>query len=598
MKKLYTIFILLFFIANIQPLFAEDDAFLVNAPEVPESVTAGDDFAININIDIQPHYFLYEDKMRVEFEPSSLFTFGQLQLSDSVAKYDKFLEKDVKIYKNKAELSSLVSFNSNVNPGQYSIGLTVYYQGCSEETCFLPMRKKFTVPVTVTALTVNKIEESDPGIDADNGRELTAFENTIKNKGLFGALLFAFLAGIGLSFTPCIYPMIPITVAIIGGQETNSPFKGFYLSLVYVLGIAVIYSALGVAAASTGALFGSAVNSPWVVSFVAVVFIALAFSMFGVYELKMPTAMAEKFGGKGKSSGVIGIFFMGLVSGTVASPCVGPVLVSLLVYIAGTGNKVLGFWLLFVLAWGMGLLLIVVGTFSGVVKSLPKSGGWMVMVKKIMGILLLGAALYYIKPVIQENIFLVILGVFFITVGVFSGGLDRLVSESTVMLRVKKSFGVVCIIFGIYFLVGTLLLNGLILKPLSAVLSPSGSTVSTQKEGGIQWVLSEPEGRKIAQERKMPVMIDFWAEWCSVCKKLDKKTLHDPDIIDESKRFVNIKVDCTNTDDNEIKKLWAKYNIVGLPTIIFIDKTGKVRERSTINKFVTPVELKKIMNKI
>ena len=598
MKKLFTILVLLFFIANIQLLFAEDDAFLINIPEVPESVSADDDFAININIDIQPHYFLYEDKIRVEFEPSSIFSFGQLELSESVAKYDNFLEKEVKIYKKKAELSSLVSFKGSVDPGQYSIVLTVFYQGCSEATCFLPMRKKFTVPITVTAAAVNNTRGNDPDMDAEEGRELTAFEKTIKNKGLFGALLFAFLAGIGLSFTPCIYPMIPITVAIIGGQETKSPLKGFYLSLVYVLGIAVIYSALGVAAASTGALFGSAVKSPWVVGFVAVVFIALAFSMFGVYELKMPTALAEKFGGKKKSSGVIGIFFMGLVSGTVASPCVGPVLVSLLVYIAGTGNKVLGFWLLFVLAWGMGLLLIVVGTFSGLVKSLPKSGGWMVMVRKILGILLLGAALYYIRPVLSENIFLVILGVFFITVGVFSGGLDRLVSESSVMLRVKKSFGVVCIIFGIYFLVGTLLLNGLILKPLSAVFSSAGATVSAQKEIGIQWVFSEPEGRSIAQERNMPVMIDFWAEWCSVCKKLDKKTLHDPGIITESKRFVNIKIDCTNTDDNEIKKLWSKYNIVGLPTIIFIDQSGKIINRSTINKFVTPVELKRIMNDI
>ena len=440
MKKLFTIVILLFFIANIQTLFAGDDAFLVNAPEVPESVSAGEDFAINLNIDIKPHYFLYEDKIRVEFEPSDIFTFGELELSKPVTKYDTFLEKEIKIYKNKVELSSSISFDDNVAPGQYNIVLTVYYQGCAEETCFLPMRKKFTVPIDVTALTVNNTVGSGPGMVVDNDRELSAFEKTIKNKGLFGALLFAFLAGIGLSFTPCIYPMIPITVAIIGGQETKSPLKGFYLSLVYVLGIAVIYSALGVAAASTGALFGSAVKSPWVVSFVALVFVALAFSMFGVYELKMPTGLAEKFGGKKNSSGIIGIFFMGLVSGTVASPCVGPVLVSLLVYIAGTGNKVLGFWLLFVMAWGMGLLLIVVGTFSGVVKALPKSGGWMVMVRKILGILLIGAALYYIKPVLSENIFLVILGMFFITVGVFSGGLDRLVSESCVMLRVKKEF--------------------------------------------------------------------------------------------------------------------------------------------------------------
>lgn len=593
----FSLFTLLLFLAvQATILFADSEPFIVDAPRIIGEIRVGEDFDVNINIDIAPNHFLYKDKTRLEFKPSKDFIFTPAILPNGQIKYDKFLEKEVEIFKNRVTFSSKVSFSDKVDTGQYDIGLVVYYQGCSDVTCFLPQRKEFTIPITVLPADLDQAGSTSV---SDKDKESTAFEETIKNKGLLSALIFAFLAGIGISFTPCIYPMIPITIAIIGGQETHRPLRGFYLSLIYVLGIAVVYSALGVAAASTGALFGSAVKSPWVVGFVAAVFIALAFSMFGVYELKLPTSLAEKFGGKKNGAGALGIFFMGLVSGTVASPCVGPVLVSLLVYIASTGSKFLGFWLLFVFAWGMGLLLIVVGTFSGALKALPKSGTWMVMVKGILGIILMGAALYYIKAIIPEGIFLIVLGIFLITVGVFSGGLDRIVSESAVLLRVKKSFGVLCVIFGIYFLIGTLLLKGLILEPLSAIQTSIGSKESASDEGsGIEWMLSEDGGLRLARNGNRPAMIDFWAEWCSVCKKLEKKTLSDPDIVKESKRFVNIKIDCTDVDDPKIKDIWARYGIVGLPTIIFLDRSGVVLQGKTVNGFVDPFELKKIMGEI
>ncbi|MGR3318742.1 MAG: protein-disulfide reductase DsbD family protein, partial [Candidatus Anammoxibacter sp.] len=574
MKKTLFAFILLLFLAvQGSILFADTEPFVVNPPRVVGEIRAGGSFDLNININVDPDYFIYKDKTKLEFEPVKGFIFGPVILPKAKIKHDKFLDKDVEIYKGKVTLSSQVSFSGKVEPGQYEIKLTVYYQGCSDVTCFLPQRKKFTLPITVLP---GNIEPEGLASVSDDDNESTTIDKTIENKGLFGMMIFAFLAGIGLSFTPCIYPMIPITVAIIGGQASQKPIKGFYLSLIYVLGIAVVYSALGVVAASTGMLFGSAVNSPWVVGFVVVIFVALAFSMFGVYELQLPTSLAEKFGGKKKGMGVIGIFFMGLVSGTVASPCVGPVLVSLLVYIASTGSRFIGFWLLFVFAWGMGLLLIAVGTFSGSLKVLPKSGTWMEVVKKVMGILLIGAALYYLKAIIPEKIFLIVLGMFLIIVGIFSGGADRLVSKSAVFARVKKSFGLLCIIFGIYFLVGTLLLKGLILSPFVGIQSPTGNELTAKNGSGIEWVLSEGSGLTIAANEGKPVMIDFWAEWCSVCKQLEKKTLYDAEVIKESKRFVNIKIDCTDVDDSAVKDLWAKYGIVGLPTIIFIDENGSV----------------------
>ena len=595
-KSVLTFIFLSIFTIQGASLFADNGPFSVDEPSVRGDIKVGESFDISVNINIAPNHFLYQEKLKIEFMPTENFIFSPAILPPAETKHDKFLDKNVEIFKKSVKLTSKVSVSPEGNPGRQSLELVVYFQGCSEDTCFLPQRKKFNLSIEVLPASVEKKEAVSTSVNDDN--DLAISDNPFVNKSLFGALVLAFIAGIGISFTPCIYPMIPITVAIIGGQETQKPFRGFYLSLVYVLGIAVVYSTLGVAAASTGSLFGSAVNSPWVIGFVATVFIVLAFSMFGVFELKLPASLAEKFGGKKKGAGVLGIFFMGLVSGTVASPCVGPILVSLLVYIASTGSKFLGFWLLFVFAWGMGLLLIAVGTFSGALKVLPKSGGWMVIIKKILGILLIGAALYYLKAIIPEKIFLIILGIFLITVGIFSGGLDRLVTDSAVLLRVKKSFGVLCIIFGIYFLGGTLLLKGLILSPISLIPGTIDEQVVANKSGGIEWFFSESQGLNIAKGEGKPVMIDFWAEWCSVCKKLEKNTLSDPGVIEESKRFVNIKIDCTDVDNKNVKDLWKKYGIVGLPTIIFIDNSGAVLQNSTVNGFVSPREFKKIMKEI
>lgn len=605
--------ILLFLLLSFSTLCvsAVEEPFSVNVSSTKDEVKAGESFDVNIEIGIAHDYFIYKDKTRVEVDAGDESVIAVTNYPKAETKYDKYLEQNLAIYKKKTKLITNVSILTDIKPGKHDLTFKVFYQGCSGETCFIPQMKEFTVPINVSAAVdiapinaTNKTTNTEGEGNSSPGnvrREKTSFEKTIESKGLLGAMIFAFIAGIGLSFTPCIYPMIPITVAIIGGQSANRPLKGFYLSLFYVLGISVVYSSLGVVAASTGALFGSAINSPWVVGLVAAVFIGLAFSMFGVYELKLPSSLAEKFGGK-KGSGVLGVFIMGMISGTVASPCVGPVLVSLLVFIASTGSKVLGFWLLFVLSWGMGLLLIAVGTFSGVLNVLPKSGAWMEMIRKVLGILLIGAAFYYVKGIVPEKIFLISLGIFLIIVGVFSGGLDRIVAESAVLSRVKKSFGILCIIFGIYFLVGTLLLKGLILSPLTftqpANVNSDINNVATGSETEIEWITSEKQGLTLAVNNSTPVMIDFRADWCSVCKKLEKKTLKNPRIVEKSKSFINIKIDCTNVDDPVIKELWAKYGIVGLPTIIFIDKDGAVQKEKTVNGFIDPSGFEKIMESI
>ncbi len=577
--------------------FGEISPFKVNTTLLNDRVSASELIPVTVSISIAPNHHIYKDQIKVESGVPDQFTIASLALPAGKIKLDPFLEKEVELYEGQLQAKLFLQASKDIPGGQHNIKLKVHYQGCSDKICFAPKAEEFILPVQVESSTwsvplsqgeENPIQQvSKP----DKKPEAGGFQKTIESKGIFVSLILIFLAGVGLSFTPCVYPMIPITVAVIGGQATGDqsvgrkPLTAFFLSLIYVLGISIVYSAMGVAAASTGSLFGTALQSPWVIGFVVAVFVGLALSMFGVYYLRIPSFISDRLG-TGTRKGIIGVFAMGLVSGIVASPCIGPALASLLVYIASTGNKFMGFWMLFVFAWGLGVLLIVLGTFSGAIKALPKSGVWMETVERIFGLLLIGAALYYLRLIISESAFIIILGLFLIITAVFSGGFDRLTHESTAFQRARKAFGLIVFIFGTYFLVGHLMIKGLILPPFSAT-TPAQSVTTQEK---INWVVSEEEGLRQARMEGKPAMIDFWASWCAACMEFEKITYNDPEVIKELKKFVNIKIDCTNTNDPKIKQLWEKYGIVGLPTIAFINKDGTVVSDKTITGFVNAEE--------
>lgn len=601
-KELLIIFCVLCLLP--QMIFAESSPFAVKATSLKNRVPAGDVIPVDISIVIAPNHRIYKDQVKVESGEPSRYTVTSTELPAGKLKYDQFLEKEVENYEGQIEIKSFVQVLRDTPAGLHDIKLKVRYQGCSEKICFLPRVEEFLIPVQIESAdggaataaqtedkTSQQVSKSEPILKPEKKAAAGGFQETIESKGIFVSLVIIFLAGVGLSFTPCVYPMIPITVAVIGGQAAGEqttarkPLTAFSLSLIYVLGISIVYSSMGVVAASTGALFGTALQSPWVIGFVVTVFVALAMSMFGVYYLRVPSFISDRLGTK-SGKGFAGVFVMGLVSGIVASPCIGPALASLLVYIASTGNKFLGFWMLFVFAWGLGVLLIVLGTFSGAIKALPKSGGWMETVERIFGLLLIGAALYYVRFIISESAFVIILGIFLIVTAVFSGGFDRLTHESTVFQRAKRAFGIIAFIFGAYFLVGHLLIKGFILPPFQTTTAVS-SIVAKEK---IDWVLNEEEGLSQAKAEGKMAAIDFWAEWCAACLELEKYTYTDPDVIRESRRFVNIKIDCTNADDPKIKQLWDKYGIVGLPTIVFINKDGTIARDKTIAGFVNAKE--------
>ena len=602
-KSMFLVVIVLFL--SLPVISGETSPFKISANLLKERVTAGDTVPVIILFSIASNHHIYKDQIRIESGNPEQFSLESMELPAGKIKFDTFLEKEVELYEGQIEIKSYIRVSKDVSAGSSSIRLEVHYQGCSDKICFTPKMEEFTIPVQVeqaswtAGIASGEEKPTHPVSKPVKEVEAGGFQKTIESKGIFVSLILIFLAGVGLSFTPCVYPMIPITVAVIGGQTSGEqttarkPLKAFFLSLIYVLGISIVYSALGVTAASTGALFGTALQSPWVIGFVVAVFVGLAMSMFGVYYLRVPSFISDRMG-TGTRKGIIGVFVMGLVSGIVASPCIGPALASLLVYIASTGNKFLGFWMLFVFAWGIGVLLIVLGTFSGAIKAIPKSGAWMEIVERIFGILLLGAALYYLRLIISETVFIIILGLFLIVVSVFSCGFARLAHKSTSFQRAKKVFGIVAFIFGTYFLIGHLIFKGLILPPfLTTTQNQSVRTVEN-----INWLFSEEEGLKQAKIKGKVAMIDFWASWCAACMEFEKITYANPEVIKELKRFVNIKIDCTNTNDPDTKRLWSKYGIVGLPTIVFIGKDGNIVKDKTVTGFVNPQEFLSILRSL
>jgi len=369
----------------------------------------------------------------------------------------------------------------------------------------------------------------------------------------------AFAGGVLTSLTPCVYPLIPITVSIFGARKAGSRGEAALLSGLYVLGIAVTYSALGVGAALTGQAFGSVMQNGWVVGGVALVLVVMAASMFGAFELSLPASLQQRLNGVG-GAGRAGAFGMGLVAGVIAAPCTGPVLAAALTFIAAKGSVGLGLAIMFPYALGMGLLFFLIGAFSF---SLPKSGAWMETVKSVFGAALLAMAGIYLKdllpglrPLFSAAPAAALLAAAAAGGGVLLGAL-HLGFHGPVGERVVKSIGVAMLVGGVVYGTGA-----------------AGARGRAQAAASFTWLHSEPEAVALARAEGRPVIVDFWAEWCTACKELDRIAWADPRVREEASRFVTVKVDATETTD-EVAAIHERYQVPGMPTVVFIDSTGR-----------------------
>ncbi len=420
-------------------------------------------------------------------------------------------------------------------------------------------------------LSAHAADESAPG---------GAFDQALARGPLF-VLAVAFVGGLLVSLTPCVYPMIAITVSVFGAKQARTRREAAALSSVFVLGIAVMFTGLGVGAALSGAIFGRFLSNPYVVGGIALVFLAMASSMFGAFELALPSSLNNRLATVG-GVGYGGAFALGLVSALVAAPCTGPVLTAILLWIAATRQIVLGTGVMFTFALGLGLPFFVLGTFA---IGVPKGGPWMLAVKWLFGVVLAVVALYFLEGVVPPLRHAARPGARFAAVAV------ALVVASVALAWVhvaaekrgarhpgwSKPAKLASIPLAV---VGGFLFIAWVQLPRAQ----------------LEWLSSEPDAMRLAQAEHRPFIIDFGASWCVACKELESRTFADPQVRIEAGRFVAVRVDAGDEDDPRVSTVKGKYKVVGLPTVVVVDSHGT--ERARLHEFVPPERFLEIIRAV
>jgi thiol:disulfide interchange protein DsbD len=407
------------------------------------------------------------------------------------------------------------------------------------------------------------------------GSGIASSGSTLFQSGLLFMLLGVFLGGLALNLTPCVYPLIPITVSYFGGRGGERAGLLGVHTLLFLLGLAVTNSTLGVVAALTGGLLGSVLQHPAVLVTIAVILVGLALSFFGLWELKLPGFLTRA--ASRSYSGYGGSLFMGVTLGVVAAPCIGPFLLGLLTYVATTGNPYLGFLLFFVLSLGLGIPLATLAFFSGKLDRLPRSGEWMIWVRKLFGWVLVAMAAYLVKPLFSSHFAgMILFSVIILAAGMHMGFIDKTKGASRVFGVVKKSIGT-----------GAFVLAAYIVIPL-VTTSP-----------GVAWQPYSEQMIKQAAIMGKPVIIDFYADWCAPCVKLDQVTFRDPKVVGQAESdFVMLKVDLTQKGNPLHESLLAQYDVRGVPTVVFLDRQGKERQDLRVVTYVVPARMLERMKEI
>jgi len=391
------------------------------------------------------------------------------------------------------------------------------------------------------------------------------FSDALKSGSYAYALALIFGAGIATSLTPCVYPMIAITVSVFGASKTESRKKAALLSTVFVLGIAALFTPLGLVAATTGGVFGAALASPIVLVGLAILFLVLAASMFGAFDLDLPPALKNRLATMG-GVGYRGAFVIGFACALIAAPCTGPVLGFLLTWVGTTGNVVFGAIALFVYALGLGLLFWMVGTFS---VSLPKSGQWLEWIKSVFGIVMVVAAIYYLRDLIpglmelaEHSTRALLIGAGLLVAGIAIGAIHLSFHYTSAREKARKALGVVTAVAGLAILVGY--------------------TVALPPGAKLPWDENFQAAIERSKAQQKPLLIDFSASWCGACQELEHKTFSDPRVVREGSEFITVKVDLSPGKDTQEKKdLLASYQHKGLPLVVLHKPNGEPAARVT-----------------
>ena len=554
-----------------------DDAFQFSAAKSENQEN------VIVNWSIAEGYYLYQEKISVKLNQEETSSFDMPTFSISPEDYNDPYFGLMKIFKKPVQ----AIFKASHPPLKAEDVVEIAYQGCTSGFCYPPEVKEIKVadlPIAQVANT-EKTSEKSTALSAQPKAEQDRLAESLFNSKY--AVFGFFLLGLGLAFTPCVLPMLPLLSAIVIGQNQRpNMWRAFALSFVYVQGMALTYTLLGLIVAAIGLPFQVALQHPYVMIGLSIIFVLLALSMFGVFTLQLPSSLQTKLSllsQQQKAGAFGGVFLMGIIAGLVASPCTSAPLSGALLYVAQSGDLFTGAITLYLLALGMGVPLILITLFGN--KILPKSGMWMETVKKLFGFVMLALPVFLISRILPDEWtprLWAMLGTAFFIWFAFQ--------------MPKNGTGWV---FRILFLVAAMIS----VKPLQAWVWGEGSVPSAVENKAVSHVefkqiKSEAELQQaLAENNKSLVMIDLYADWCVACKEFEKETFSDSSVQKAFGNMLLLQVDMTkNSEEN--RALMTKYKVLGLPTILFFNRDGKEIEGSRVNGFMPPIEFLQWIEKI
>ncbi|MFQ1955674.1 protein-disulfide reductase DsbD [Aeromonas veronii] len=550
--------------ANAKPKFLQvDEAFQI------ESEQRGDQLLLTFHI--ADDYYLYRHSLR--FKGNNL-TFSEPTLPEGTVHEDDFFGKTRVYYQQVSIAVPLKEVGENAT-------LRVRYQGCTDGLCYPPTDKLIDVAPLVTATTASTADTAQSVAPVSEQDQLAA---ALGSQGFWLSIVAFFALGLGLAFTPCVFPMYPILTGIIAGAGHRlSTGRAFLLSLVYVQGMAVTYTLLGLVVASAGLKFQAALQHPYVLIGLSVMFVLLALSMFGLYTLQLPSSLQTRLSGlsnRQQGGSVVGVAIMGMISGLVCSPCTTAPLSGALIYVAQSGDLWLGGAALYALSLGMGLPLLLLGTSGG--KLLPKAGAWMDVIKQLFGFALLAVPILLLSRLWSDQV---------TTLAWLGWGL--LLCGYLYHHNQHQPHSVAKSVRGFVLLLA--MISAVVVgKDLLQPATPAAITADASQTAPrfIRVKTLDDLKVQLAAARGKPVLLDLYADWCVACKEFEHKTFSDPAVRERFGQMVLLQADVTANDDADIELL-NSLNVLGLPTLIFFDREGKELTGQRVTGFMGPIPFAK-----